>query len=151
MGTFARPFSLRTRCVSLFISPYSTFWFQTRTFFLQQTGASREIPHYVIAKATYMQEVNAACAQLSQCATRKFPLQQLRRNPGTATAASCCDAATHTKEILIAPRDGNLQSDPWMGKRRRLRDMVSEQTLVSVVQVRRCGGGATLTHCVTGK
>lgn len=54
---------------------------------------------------------------------KRFPPRQLRGNTGTTAAASCSDAATHTKEILIAPLDGNLQSDPWMGKRRRVRDM----------------------------
>lgn len=103
--------------VNLFIFTYSTFWFQSRIFF-KKFCSSRlaQVKRFRITssrKATYMQEVNAACAQLSQCATRTFPLQQLRRNPGTATAASCSDAATHTKEILIAPQDGNLQIPGW--------------------------------------
>lgn len=110
MDTFAWTFNLL--CKSVYFHIFHIL-FPKPNIFLQQTGASQEIPHYVIAKATYMREVNAACAQLSQYATRKFPLQQLRRNPGTATAASCSDAATHTKEILIAPRDGNLQIPGW--------------------------------------
>lgn len=115
MDTFAWQFNLLCKSVyfhilNILVTKPNIYFI----YFLQQTGASQEIPHYVIAKATYMQEVNAACAQLSQCATRTFPLQQLRRNPGTATAASSCsDAATHTKEILIAPRDGNLRIPGW--------------------------------------
>lgn len=79
----------------------------------------------------------------------KISTFQLRGNTGTTTAASCSDAATHTKEILIAPLDGNLQSVE--GKTAAFAWNASKQILVSVVQVRRCDGGATLTHFVREK
>lgn len=92
---------------------------QTLKHFLQpeHTDASKEIPHYVIAKATYRRrtlprELCSARLGSAQPVTlaRKFPLHELCGRAAAAaaaptTAASCSDAAAYTKETLIAPRD----------------------------------------------
>ena len=83
----------------------------------EHTDASEEIPHYVIAKATYRRgtlprELCSARLGSAQPVTlaRKFPLHELCGRAAAAaaaptTAASCSDAAAYTKETLIAPRD----------------------------------------------
>lgn len=100
--------SLKTNEPTFFISVFFFFIFISNLDIVhpKHPDASEEIPHYVIAKATYWRHCCLCSAQPVRYP--KISTTRALLESGATTAASCRDADPHyTKENLIASQDAS--------------------------------------------